>query len=108
MNGRKCSRCGKTKDIEKHHIIQKSEGGSNKKSNLQSLCKDCHDYEHARRLIEHKLNYYIKRVELLKHRLEVLNKLNSVDIIKIGKYISYWEDPSTHGESNRNFKKKKK
>jgi hypothetical protein len=92
-----CKRCGRNSHIEKHHILPKSEGGSNNPRNIRKLCKDCHDYEHARRDVEKKLVYYKKMISLLGYRLQVINDLNSVEkIVEFG-YRSYWIDPKTHG-----------
>ena len=31
---------------DKHHVIKKSQGGSNNKANLVNLCRSCHDIVH--------------------------------------------------------------
>ncbi|MAE82202.1 MAG: hypothetical protein CMB80_05680 [Flammeovirgaceae bacterium] len=41
-----CDLCGKHGYINSHHLIPKSEGGSNHKSNLANLCLDHHSYAH--------------------------------------------------------------
>ena len=50
----KCQACkGKKKDkrLETHHIIFRKNGGTNKPSNLLTLCETCHDLVHAEKLI---------------------------------------------------------
>lgn len=45
-----CQNCkGKSKDsrLEVHHVIFRSNGGSDEESNLITLCKNCHDKVHA-------------------------------------------------------------
>lgn len=45
-----CSSCKKTKrerDLEIHHIIPLSQGGSNEKRNLVALCRPCHRHIHC-------------------------------------------------------------
>lgn len=44
MAGSKCENpnCNNTFPLEVHHIIPRSEGGSNKENNLIVLCKNCH------------------------------------------------------------------
>jgi len=38
-----CGSCGKKTDVlDKHHILPRSQGGTNLKENLISICKDCH------------------------------------------------------------------
>lgn len=49
-DGYTCQHCkGKSKDsrLEVHHIIFRSQGGSDEESNLLTLCKTCHDGLHA-------------------------------------------------------------
>jgi hypothetical protein len=41
-----CEICGKRTYLEKHHIISKSKGGSNHKSNLTNICSECHTLVH--------------------------------------------------------------
>jgi len=43
----KCNRCGRTKDLEAHHIRALKSGGSNELSNLLTLCHDCHRAQHG-------------------------------------------------------------
>jgi len=50
----KCQACkGKKKDkrLEIHHVIYRRNGGTNKPSNLLTLCSTCHDLVHAEKLI---------------------------------------------------------
>ena len=43
----KCQSCKKETDyLEAHHIVPKSRGGSNEKSNLINLCVNCHSKAH--------------------------------------------------------------
>ena len=43
----KCESCKKETDyLERHHIVPKSRGGSNDKSNLINLCIECHSKAH--------------------------------------------------------------
>lgn len=39
----KCKRCKKIKEVGDHHILPKTYGGTNDKSNRISLCKECHN-----------------------------------------------------------------
>lgn len=47
-----CQNCGSrggpkgNAELHAHHIVPISDGGSHKKSNLKTLCKDCHDAIH--------------------------------------------------------------
>jgi hypothetical protein len=49
-DGYTCQQCkGKSKDkrLEVHHLIFRSQGGSDEEANLLTLCKTCHDGLHA-------------------------------------------------------------
>ena len=57
-----CQICGKTHTrLEVHHIILRSEGGSNRMDNLVVLCKDCHAKVHTGELD------FTKKVKSFKH-----------------------------------------
>lgn len=45
-DGYSCAECGSTEDLELHHIVPVSLGGSDEDSNLQLLCKVCHHRRH--------------------------------------------------------------
>lgn len=51
-DGHKCQNCGAkggpigNTELHCHHIVPKSEGGSHDKSNLTTLCHDCHNEVH--------------------------------------------------------------
>lgn len=82
-DGYTCQYCkGKTKDskLEVHHIIFRSQKGSDEENNLICLCKTCHDKLHEGKI---KLNLKGKQKGQLKHatqmnsiRLQLLKQLN--------------------------------
>jgi 5-methylcytosine-specific restriction endonuclease McrA len=41
-DGYQCQRCGSTRQLEAHHIVPISAGGSDDPANGITLCKDCH------------------------------------------------------------------
>lgn len=43
----RCQECGFFKHLEVHHIIHRSQGGSNDPSNLITLCRRCHAKKHG-------------------------------------------------------------
>ena len=45
-DGNKCRGCSGTKELEVHHIIPLSKGGTNAKTNLITLCERCHTKRH--------------------------------------------------------------
>lgn len=108
-----CKRCGRTESVQEHHIKQRKDGGGDEPENKEELCDACHEFEHTRRKILASLKSleealpkarYVKRIlalreriELYKHRLEVLEELNTPEKIGLtGKYTSYWVDETTH------------
>ena len=98
----RCVRCGRKKQLEEHHIIPRSEGGSDDPENKEWRCVADHKYIHAKwnilkALEKQKERGEVRRVAVLEHRLEVLEKLNTPKLIrKRGTYQSYWEDETTH------------
>lgn len=46
-----CQCCGKSKDkiLQTHHIIYRSNGGSNRVDNLITVCTDCHTYQNHKK-----------------------------------------------------------
>lgn len=58
-HGNVCQKCRYTGNIELHHIIPVSRGGSNKDDNLILLCEKCHAEIHGRT----KKNYLDKNRE---------------------------------------------
>ena len=40
-----CCKKSKNKILQTHHIIYRSNGGSNRADNLITVCTDCHTYE---------------------------------------------------------------
>jgi|GEM_PF-4028955 len=52
----KCQNCGRSggnnqnTNLHAHHIVPKSKGGTHKKSNLISICEDCHDAIHNNKM----------------------------------------------------------
>lgn len=49
-DGNKCVRCGVDCDLQTDHIVPLSKMGSNEMSNLQTLCRNCHEDKTGRPL----------------------------------------------------------
>jgi len=47
-----CQECGSMENLQDHHIIPKSEGGSSSFDNIKTLCVECHSKVHGRNLRE--------------------------------------------------------
>jgi hypothetical protein len=96
-----CSRCGSIDKIEYHHIIYKSDHGETNDCNLTPLCKGCHDYRHAKEDIEAHLKQtksknQVERILVWEYRLQVLESLNTPELIRLHGYTKYWTDIKTH------------
>lgn len=96
-----CIRCGRNEQIEEHHIVERLRGGSDEPENKEKRCEPCHKYEHTWRRLQASLEYERRRgqqdrIKCYEHRLEVLEKLNTPELIRErGTYLSYWTDRST-------------
>ena len=52
QNGTKaqqCNRCHGTQALTRHHIVPRSAGGGDAESNIEWLCRPCHEKEHRAR-----------------------------------------------------------
>jgi 5-methylcytosine-specific restriction endonuclease McrA len=45
-----CAACGSTSDLQHHHLVMKSEGGSDHEPNRVTLCTSCHHAMHHRQM----------------------------------------------------------
>jgi len=96
-----CIRCGSEDRLEEHHILERVYGGSDEPENKEWRCQPCHKYEHTRRRLEASLAYeqglgQADRIRCYRHRLDVLEQLNTPEFIRRrGTYLSYWADPTT-------------
>ena len=55
-----CEQCGK-KSVDIHHIIFKSQGGTDEIENLIALCRKCHNMAHDNELTKSDLNMLHRR-----------------------------------------------
>lgn len=96
-----CIRCGRSEQIEEHHIVERCRGGGDEPENKESRCMPCHKYEHTWRAVRASLEYERQRgqqnrIKCYEHRLAVLEQLNTPELIKErGTYLSYWTDRTT-------------
>ena len=96
-----CVRCGRSEQIEEHHIIERCHGGGDEPENKENRCEPCHKYEHAWRAVQAALEHERQRgqqnrIRYYEHRLEILEKLNAPELIRERRtYLSYWSDKST-------------
>lgn len=96
-----CIRCGNEYKIEKHRIIPGIRGGNYEPENVEERCLPCHKYEHTWRKVRGSLEYerqrgQVDRIKCYEHRLEVLERLNTPELIRErGTYLSYWADRTT-------------
>lgn len=78
-DGASCTNCGNTRHLHLHHRIHLSKGGSNKVSNLDLLCGDCHSTEHGNRDFSgdfsHNETAFSKRVSNIRHAINQKRKI---------------------------------
>ena len=86
-----CSRCGSSKNVESHHIIMKSRGGSDDDTNRKNLCKECHDFVHAELNIIEYLDYVWKNPDYYRQKLNKMDK-DSRYYESVRRSIKYYED----------------
>jgi len=97
-----CIRCGSVDNLENHHVVGRVDGGGDDVENKEWRCCPCHHFEHTKRrimraLVDIREQGQADRVLVLERRLEVLENLNTPDLIRErGIYQSYWVDESTH------------
>lgn len=94
----KCQNCGRAggvhgnAELHAHHIVPKSNGGTHKKSNLKTVCRECHNAIHGNSIApsgkeQHKqtqhAGLYIKKLplDLSQHTLHVQNEVNTLNRI---------------------------
>ena len=96
-----CVRCDSKDNLEEHHIVERFHGGSDESENKEWRCEPCHKYEHTRRRLEWSLAFETQRgqadrIRCYQHRLDVLDSLNTPELIRgRGIYLSYWTDRTT-------------
>ena len=78
-----CNRCNSERNIHKHHIKHRIDGGGDEPGNIESLCRSCHTYHHKRNLL-------LQHIATWSNRLEILDRENTVDLIKERGYHGYW------------------
>ena len=96
-----CIRCGRAEQLEEHHILERVHGGGDESANKEWRCRPCHKFEHTLRGLLGALEYekqrgQLSRIKCYEHRIGVLEKLNTPELIIERKtYLSYWTDRST-------------
>ena len=119
-----CVRCGRTEQLEEHHIVELCNGGVDEPENKELRCCPCHKLEHVMRLIRaslyrdrqvsraqrcynqedlgRKREHNKARLEVYERRLKALADLNTPALIRErGTYLSYWGDSSLHSLPRR-------
>jgi hypothetical protein len=85
-DGFRCQNCGASggpngsSELHAHHIVPKSKGGKHKRSNLSTLCEDCHMAIHSSnksaRKSPNEKKYYKKTIDK-EHKLRIKTRRES-------------------------------
>lgn len=69
-DGNRCAICGSTDGLETHHIIPRSKGGTDRKTNLITLCERHHNkrHRHKQSSPKRKKNEKVKSKRTIKAR----------------------------------------
>lgn len=49
-DGKQCANCGADENLEVHHVVPLSRGGTNKRTNLLTVCSRCHNHTHDKQI----------------------------------------------------------
>jgi DNA-binding transcriptional LysR family regulator len=99
-----CQRCGSHDQLQAHHILLQSEGGSDTPENGLTLCKDCHKALHREEWIitqRPRTFIYPTHLQLGKHYLVAQLAQRGLTVTTcVGWMTSYWRDqlalPKSH------------
>ena len=75
QQGGKCLLCGRRQIEHYHHIVPRSQGGSENINNYAGLCLKCHDKVHQDETAKGKLQAKKKGIQKKYHALSVLNQI---------------------------------
>ena len=50
-----CENCGRSRAVDIHHLLFRSQGGKNNIRNLMALCRKCHLMAHSDRVFNNRL-----------------------------------------------------
>ena len=103
-DGFKCRVCKSSENLQVHHIKGRIKGGSDRLSNLMTLCKDCHDKYHTEglKLPKQKTSFYIAAAHVqqgknyLQHQLSAIAPLETT----FGYITSHYRNQA-HSEAKR-------
>lgn len=84
LQGKGCQNCKSKDNLQVHHKIPVSFGGSNEISNLKILCKNCHEKIHGYKFN----NDYSRREIRSKKTSEIINAINNGNLVRI-EYLDF-------------------
>ena len=94
-----CKICNKkSENLEIHHIIPKSRGGSDKKSNLIKLCSECHGLAHDVSFINERGGLIKEGIIKIKEKDDIARKWLIDNESLVDKKITelYYKDEDKH------------
>jgi cytochrome c553 len=98
-----CVACGSKEDLQHHHLVMRSEGGSDDKTNLITLCTACHHKAHSRQMngrYSHSELVRAGRIRALTRYKDETKELERVVEAKLRRGINYRKIARQHKISN--------
>ncbi|MBN2365531.1 MAG: HNH endonuclease [Spirochaetales bacterium] len=87
---KQCSRCGSRQSVQVHHLTPVQFGGTDEKSNLIYLCKECHEKEHGYEFGNEKKNLTNRKP--LEKPAMINQAINEGKMLKIKYYSPKYRD----------------
>lgn len=87
-DGYKCIKCGSNRNLTVNHKIPPRFGGKNKLNNLETLCKECHESLHNRKIFDsnykfNDIDHYGNNVHLTGKVSCIANAIENNDTVEI-------------------------
>jgi len=79
-DGFKCRVCGAEDNLQVHHIVPGSDGGTDRLSNVMTLCKSCHQKHHKEglKLPRQKTSFYISAAHVQQGKNYLQHELSKI------------------------------
>ena len=97
----RCMNCYREEDdvetLDTHHIVPRGQGGSNRLSNLVTLCRQCHDAAHGKTMAPRVRFYSLREMDSDEFEL-YRNFFDKIDVARFDKDEKCWYIPKRDAE----------